>query len=138
MAFFLRWAGLAAFCTAFGFAGSLGGLWAMNGELRGPQGQPGRDGASVQGPAGPPGPRGAAGRPIDLPVSVAELDNVLRNLMDAQRGLIERVGDLEGGSGGGPSGDCFPTPVVTDVQWNKYSEFAPLNVRKSVVCLPLG
>lgn len=107
----------------------------MSGELRGPEGQPGRDGRSLQ---GPPGPRGPAGRPVDLPVSVVELENVLRNMMDAQRGLTERVGELEGGSSGSPSGDCFPTPIVTDVQWNKYSEFAPLNVRRSVVCLPVG
>lgn len=107
----------------------------MNGDLRGPQGQPGMDGTSVQ---GPPGPRGAPGEPVDLPVSVAALDNVLRNLMNTQRGLIERVGELETGSGGSPTGDCFPTSVVTDVQWNRYSEIAPLDVRKSVVCLPLG
>lgn len=110
----------------------------MNGERRGPQGQPGQNGTSVQGLPGLPGPRGAPGEPVDLPVSVAELDTVLGNLMDAQRGLIERVGVMEGRWGGGPLGDCFPTPVVTDAQWNKYSEFAPLNVRKSVVCLPLG
>lgn len=134
MGTFLRWAGLAAFCLAFGFAGTLGGAWVMQDELRGPRGE---TGDSVQGPPGPPGSRGPAGESVDIPMSVAELDNVLTNLMNTQRSLITRVATLESSPSGSLS-DCMPTQVVTDVDWNQFASVgSPLNVRTSAVCLPL-
>jgi hypothetical protein len=137
-----RLTGLAAFCLIFGFLGSLGGLWVMNGHLRGPQGQPGASG--VAGPAGPPGARGSAGK-VSLPANVANLNNVLTNLETEQRELSDRVQALETpgatrtgpGTSGVAAGDCMPTQVVTDVEQG-YSTAEPFIVRKLTVCLPLG
>lgn len=54
---FLRFAGLAVFCVAWGFVGSLGAVWLLDDQVRGEAGPIGPRGSmGLTGPSGPAGP----------------------------------------------------------------------------------
>ena len=127
---FVRLIGLAAFCLVFGFIGSLGGLWVLNGHLRGARGPAGP--AGVAGPVGPTGARGPA-----FQSTVPHLANVIMNLENEDRLLSSKLSTLEqAGTVPAAQTSCVPTPVVADVQpWVGAQQF---RVMKTTVCLPPG
>lgn len=70
-------------------------------------------------------------------MSTDDLGNVLTNLMNTQRSLISRVGDLEKTPDSVPdtTSQCLPTEIVTAVTWNRFSEAFPLSVDTDFFCL---
>jgi len=84
MAKFARWAALAAFCAAFGFGGSVGGVALMQDNLRGEDGSTGPTGS--QGPPGPAGPVGPAANTTGLVFDVGQLQRRLEDLENSGRG----------------------------------------------------
>lgn len=75
-----RWVGLAAFCAAFGFLGSLAAVQVMASDLQGEPGQPGPQGALGEpGLMGPPGP---SANLSDAEAALIELDDRVWALED--------------------------------------------------------
>jgi hypothetical protein len=130
----LRWVALAAFCAAFGFAGSVGGMSLMADSLRGAQGPPGEPG--LEGPTGAPGApgkRGPAGPPGDL--SAVESDVAL--LKSSLTRLTPRVADLEEQVEAPPSSTVcqrgVPTTVVTEAQLTRAGKNLALSTTKKMI-----
>lgn len=72
---FIRWAALALFCAAWGFAGAFGAVWLSADRLEGPPGPVGE-----QGEGGPPGPVGATPDMTALATVLTRLESRLTDL----------------------------------------------------------
>jgi hypothetical protein len=126
---FTLWLAVGVVSALCGFAGAFLGSVVFAGTLqgeRGPAGPHGDPGAT--GPPGPPGPE------PQLPIGVHAM-----SYSDALSQLDRRVRDLESAMQEPRAGsvfDCFPTPVVTDVQWwGSVNPNFPLQVTKRTYCL---